>query len=84
MKLYVCAIRDRATDSYGVPIFVQAVGQAVRSFSDEINKDGADNQLAAHPEDFDLYVLGHYDQDSGLFTTDIPRQVAIGKDVKRV
>lgn len=83
MKLYVMSIRDRATDSFGVPFFVPAIGQGVRSFTDEVNREAQDNQFNKHAEDFDLYVLGYYDQDTGLFSTDVPRQVAIGKDVKR-
>jgi len=77
----VCSVRDRAVDSYGNPFFVQAVGQAVRSFSDEINRRADDNQLNKHPEDFDLYTLGTFNSDTGLFDTGVPRQIAVGKDV---
>ena len=78
MDLIVMAIRDRALDSYGTPFFVTAVGQGVRGFTDEINKKAEGNMLNAHPEDFDLFVLGSYDTSSGLFKTDVPRQVAVG------
>lgn len=79
--LKVLAVRDRAVDAYGTPVFVSAVGQAVRSFVDECNRD--DSQLSQHPEDFDLYLIGEYDQDRGQLLPLDPRQVAIGKDVKR-
>lgn len=80
MDMIVCCVRDRAVDQFGTPFFVAAVGQAVRSFSDEINRKAPENNMAAHPEDFDLYVLGSYSGDSGLFKTDVPRMVAVGKD----
>lgn len=80
MRMIAMAIRDRAIDSFGNPFFVVAVGQAIRSFTAEINKSG-DNQLYAHPEDFDLYELGEFDTDTGLFVTSTPRQVSVGKDV---
>lgn len=81
MRLICVAIRDRAANVYGLPTFVPSLGQAVRSFSDEINRVGENNILNRHPEDFDLYELGVYDDNSGLFESLPPRQVAVGKDL---
>lgn len=81
MKRVVCAVRDRASDTFGSPFYVVARGQAIRNFADEINRSAADNQLYMHPEDFDLYELGFYDDDTGLFETGVPKQIAIGKDL---
>ena len=80
MKLNIYAIRDRATDQFGNPMFMVANGQAIRSFADEVNREDATNQLYQHPEDFDLYELGSYDTDTGAFDTHTPKQIAIGKD----
>lgn len=83
MRYVVCTVRDRAADVFGQPIFVAAVGQAIRGFGDQVNKVEANNPLNAHPEDFDLYELGTFDDNSGVFTNlDKPRQVAVGKDMK--
>ena len=82
MILQVFAIRDRATDSFGNPVFAFSAGQAIRSFSDEINRSDAQNPYFAHPDDYDLYLLGDYDTSSGKFVTSDPQQVAIGKMVK--
>jgi len=79
--LKVLAVRDRAVDSFGQPMFAQAVGQAVRSFADEVNRDTS--PLANHPEDYDLYLIGDYDEAAGRLIPSDPRQVAIGKDLKR-
>lgn len=81
MIFNVCCVRDRATDAFGNPFFVTALGQAIRSFGDEINNK--DSQLAAHPDDYDLYNLGKYDSDSGLFETHIPKMIAVGKELVR-
>lgn len=81
MRLIVVAIRDRAANVFGVPSFVPSLGSAVRSFSDEVNRPGENNVLNRHPEDFDLYELGVYDDNSGTFETLTPRQVAVGKDL---
>ncbi|AXH73988.1 MAG: nonstructural protein [Microviridae sp.] len=84
MILTVCSVRDRATDSYGNPMFVVAPGQAVRGFADEINRNAPENQLFKHPADFDLFVLGTFNTDTGLFDCGVPRQIAIGKDMVNV
>lgn len=81
MKMFIFVVRDRATDQYGNPMFLVSRGQAIRSFSDEVNRSAADNQLWVHPEDFDLYELGGYNTDSGLFDTGTPEMICIGKNV---
>lgn len=83
MKLMVLCIRDRAANVYGQPFFSMSVGVAIRSFQDEVNRSAPDNNLNKHPEDFDLYQLGSYDDNSGLFDTGQPVQVAVGKDMVR-
>lgn len=82
MKLYMFAVRDRATDQFGTPMFLVASGQAIRSFTDEINRSDAQNQLYQHPSDFDLYALGSFDTDTGEFVSERPTQICIGDQVK--
>lgn len=81
MRYKVLAVRDRAIDAYGQPFFSSSVGGAVRSFSDEVNRAGENNQLNKHPEDFDLFLLGEFDDNTGEFDTTRPAQVAVGKDL---
>ncbi len=77
LKMY--CIRDRATDSFGNPMFMVSDGQAIRSFTDEVNRADKDNNLYAHPDDFDLYVLGEYDSASAKFTSSGPVMLLVGK-----
>lgn len=65
---YVCAVFDSAVQAYGQPFFVIATGAAVRSFVDECNREAADNGLYMHPEDYVLYQLGAFDDETGEFT----------------
>lgn len=81
MILKMFAIRDRATDSFGNPMFLISEGQAVRSFTDEVNRAAADNQLYQHPDDFDMYFLGTYDTGPGTFNAVSPSMVVAGKSV---
>jgi hypothetical protein len=81
MKLKMYAVKDKATEMYGNPMFLVATGQAIRSFTDEINnKEDRQNQLAKHPEHFELYELGEYDTDDGSFKTISPNCLIRGID----
>lgn len=81
MILYVFSVRDRAANVFGQPFFGLSTGAAIRGFGDEINRKAENNQLNKHPADFDLYILGEYDDSRGVFNTSDPRQIAVGKDL---
>jgi hypothetical protein len=79
----IVSVRDRAADAFGRPFVVPSVGMALRSFSDEINRDAADNQMFHHSDDFDLYELGTFDESTGKLESHLaPKQLALGKSVK--
>lgn len=82
MKLQIFAVRDRATDQYGTPMFLVSSGQAIRSFTDEVNRQDAQNQIYQHPDDFDLFQLGEFDTDTGTFSAYQPKQLCVGGSVK--
>jgi len=85
MKQCVVAVFDRAAQLFGRPFFVQAPGQAIRSFTDEVNrKDDQRGEFARHPDDFDLFHLGEYDDTHATFEILAkPRQLALGRDLKK-
>jgi hypothetical protein len=83
MKLVLCSVKDRAADAYGRPMFVPSTGVAIRSFSDEINRKDAENQLYNHPDDFDLFEFGDFDDNTGRFNLhEEPKLISLGKQVK--
>lgn len=84
MKYLMVAVRDRAADVYATPNFVNSLGGAIRSFGDAINSGDKQSALCAHPEDFDLYELGSYNDETADFEI-LPkaRQIAVGKDLVR-
>jgi len=83
MKLVLCSVKDRAADAYARPMFVPSTGVAIRSFSDEINRSDAENQLYNHPDDFDLYEFGEFDDNTGQFNLyEQPKLLSLGKQVK--
>lgn len=81
MKLYMCSVRDRQLDAFGVPVFVQARGVAVRSFNDEINRADPSNPLYKHPEDYELFEIGIFDDETAQVESHEPRSLAVGTAV---
>jgi len=79
MKMF--SVRDRAADAFGAPIFFPATGVAIRSFTDEVNRETQDNNLYLHPDDFDMYELGEFDTRSGQVNSAPLTVICRGKDV---
>ena len=77
----VVAVFDRGISSYGRPFAVPHVGQAVREFTD-LCQD-RENPIGKHPQDYQLYELGIYDDSSGRFDNlNEPRLLISGSDIK--
>lgn len=77
MKLQIFAIYDSATRMYGTPMFMASQPQAVRAIGDEINRPQEDNQLYKHPEDFTLFCLGEWDNNTCEFTSNTPPTLVV-------
>lgn len=80
--MQIVVVKDRAVDAFGTPFFVKHVNEAIRSFKDEINREGS--AMGAHPDDYDLYVVGQYDDQSGTVGGGDVGLVARGKDMVKV
>lgn len=79
MQLHIIAVRDIKADVFGQPQFVASIGGAIRSFGDECQRKAEGNVMAAHPEDFELYQLGTYNDARASFELfDNPKQIAVG------
>lgn len=83
-KRIVVSVRDSATQLFGQPFYVSAVGQALRSFTDEVNRKAQDNPLYNHSEDFELHELASFDDETGEYFEPASgkRVLARGKDVQ--
>jgi len=79
----IVSVRDTAAEAFGRPMYLQSLGVAIRSFTDEVNREDKDNQLFNHPDDFDLYEFGVFDDSIGKYELrDNPTVIVRGKDVK--
>lgn len=83
MELKVYAIKDRQLDGFMHPFYMHTHGQATRAFRDQINDP--ESSASKHPEDYDLYYLGNFDDQTGQFTSQDnagkPKQIAIGANL---
>jgi len=83
MLSVIVSVKDSAAEAFGRPMYLQSLGVAIRSFTDEVNREDKDNQLFNHPDDFDLYELGVFDDSIGRYELrDNPSVIVRGKDVK--
>ncbi|WNK13573.1 MAG: nonstructural protein [Microvirus sp.] len=82
MKVIV-ALFDSAARVYGTPFFVQHAAQAIRSLKDEVLNKDSQSDVNRHPSDFQLYELGHFDDDSGaIHSHPSPVLIARAKDLQ--
>ena len=63
----VFAVRDTCVGTFLMPWYFQNAAAAVRALGDAVNKPGEDNQFFQHPEHYQLYDLGTYDDENGQF-----------------
>ena len=75
--LKVCAVYDAQLEAFNRPLYVPAVGMAVRSFSDEVKRTSPDNPLNAHPEDFNLFHIADWSEDDGSFECVVPPRLLV-------
>lgn len=64
MTNLMCSIYDKAAGAYMVPFFCRTKAEAIRMFTDACG-DGKSN-FCKHPADFDLMVIGVFDDNSGV------------------
>lgn len=59
------SVFDRGVDAFLRPFAVPAVGAAIRSFQDEVNNP--ESPMYKHARDYELYLVGEFDDTSGQF-----------------
>jgi hypothetical protein len=74
MVSMIFSIFDSKAVQYGRPFFTQNRASAQRSLQLELRQDSK-SVLAQYPADFSLYILGMFDDDTGLFTSHAPQFV---------
>jgi len=65
MRLKVFSVRDSKAGCFNVPFFQKSHGEAERSFSMLLQDDKS--MISKYPDDFDLYYVGDFDDQDGVF-----------------
>lgn len=74
MIINVYAIKDLKVNAFLQPFFSQTHGSAIRAFADHCaDKQSMPNK---HPEDFILYSIGKYDDQTGQLESGTLQQLA--------
>lgn len=80
MNYMLISIRDRAIDAFQPIANVRAEGEALRVFRDLIANP--QSQQHAHADDYDLYHVGNFNDQTGAIEPVQPRKIADGKSIK--
>ena len=70
-KIYT--IRDSKGEIYHTPFFQNTHGEAERSFRTAVNDP--QTSIYKYPEDYSLWYMGEYDDNTGLFKTKPPEHM---------
>lgn len=84
MIQFLVSVQDRASSTFARPFVVPHRNIAVRDFTDEVNRVDPQNPLNKHPDDYDLYFLGEFDDSTGAISSDGISILVRGKDVVTV
>ena len=79
-KIY--AVYDSKGESYTPPFFDHAEGRAIRTFADCCND--TNHQFGKHPEDYTLFNLGEYDDNTGSIDQTKISSIATGHTLLEV
>lgn len=84
MILNVYSVFDSKLASFGRPWYEMTDASAIRVFSDAVNDNSNPaNQWYKHPEDFSLYKLGVFNDESGEIETDKPLSLVTASAIFR-
>lgn len=64
MNRMMFSVLDRASGVFGAPVVVPATAVMFRMIQDEYRR--GDNMLKNHPKDFGVYLIGEFDDESGV------------------
>lgn len=76
MIIKLFAVFDSKAALFGQPFSDQQEGSAIRNFSDAVNDaSNPNNMWNRHPEDFSLFQVGEFDNNSGELIPTVPKSL---------
>lgn len=80
----VCAVQDRKSELFASPLLFVNEADAIRNFADAIGREDAQSMLFLHPDDYDLFRIGTYDDSDGILIPENHRRLLTGSEAKGV
>lgn len=82
--MQVYTVKDKVAEIHNTPFFQISHAVALRAFRESCLDDRDGNLLNSNPQDFELYYIGTYDDETGLVTSlNTPELLASGEKFKR-
>lgn len=81
MKLNIYAIYDVKISAYSQPYYSHTNGSALRAFADHVNDP--QSQPNKHPEDYQLFHLGTFDDQDGTITGNTPQHIGNATEYRK-
>lgn len=78
----VYTIHDSAVKAFVTPHFARSHGEAERNFRAAVN-DEKNGHLYNSPENFTLFHIGEYDDETGIISSRAPESILSGVQVKQ-
>jgi hypothetical protein len=77
METRIYSIYDSAAQAFITPFFMHNDGMALRAFSDNVNAK-EENNISKHPDQFTLFHIGNYDDQTGQIESIEPKSLGNG------
>lgn len=83
MKHVIMSIFDVKVSAFQRPSFSPTVPAFVRACQDEVNRP--DSEMGKHPEDYQIFKIGEFDDESGLLVPlTPPDMIVVAVNLKRL
>jgi len=80
----VCAVQDRKSELFAAPMLFINEADAVRNFADAVNREDSNSMLYLHPDDYDMFRIGIYDDSNGVLVPETHKRLMTGAECKGV
>lgn len=84
MKRIVCCVQDRKSELFASPMVFVNDADAIRNFADAVNREDANSMIYLHPDDYDLFRIGTFDDSDGVLVPENHRRLLTGAEAKNV
>lgn len=77
----IFAIKDKALDSYSAPFTQPTIEAGLRMWRDLVMFSQEDNRYRRSPDDYTMYMVGEFDDDTATFTETANVRIASANEV---